>query len=404
MKAKVSTGEPITIVPSEVLNNPQSDTEEISVSTQLVIDKNLSDKMKFFAFISMLLLVYVHGYNLNQRYLQPFSVVNEPLTFNTFFQYFISNGITRFRIPMLFAISGFLFAAKDYIPYFHQIKKRVKTLLVPYFLWSIIGLLIAVLLYNFNWSRQAVIDAHLQPVFNKTFDNYTSADWINALLWPTSFQLWFIRCLFFYNLLYLFIKKAVTRSPSIWFPIITIAWIMLLGFVVVEAEGLLFFSLGIWACKKQQEIQKKPIWFSMQWALPSFIFLCLFKTWWAFLGHQYLSEFPHGLSLLIMHKAVVALGLLVAWFGFDYLVKFAMSYKWFQHASNYGFIIFALHVPLLTYLIDPSINLLNNFQHARLLVFILLPLIIIAFCMFTGYILKLLLPKIYSVLTGGRGL
>ena len=193
MKAKVSTDEPIIIVPSVVLTKLQSDTEEISIGTQLVIDKNLSDKMKFFAFISMLLLVYVHGYNLNQRYLQPFSVVNEPLTFNTFFQYFISNGITRFRIPMLFAISGFLFAAKDYIPYFHQIKRRVKTLLVPYFLWSIIGLLVAVLLYNFNWSRQAVIDAHLQPVFNKTFDNYTSADWINALLWPTSFQLWFIR-------------------------------------------------------------------------------------------------------------------------------------------------------------------------------------------------------------------
>ena len=49
----------------------------------------------------MLLLVFVHGYNLQQRYLQPFTIVEEPLTVNTYLQYFLANGILRFRIPQI---------------------------------------------------------------------------------------------------------------------------------------------------------------------------------------------------------------------------------------------------------------------------------------------------------------
>jgi hypothetical protein len=41
----------------------------------------------------MVLLVFVHGYNLDNRYLQPWTGVDEPVTFNTFMQYLLANGI-----------------------------------------------------------------------------------------------------------------------------------------------------------------------------------------------------------------------------------------------------------------------------------------------------------------------
>jgi hypothetical protein len=63
------------------------------------MERSLSDKFKFVSFLSMVLLVYVHGNNLNNRYVLPFTVVDEQLTFNTFVQYFLANGIFRFRIP-----------------------------------------------------------------------------------------------------------------------------------------------------------------------------------------------------------------------------------------------------------------------------------------------------------------
>jgi fucose 4-O-acetylase-like acetyltransferase len=363
----------------------------------------LSKKMRFFAFVSMLLLVFVHGYNLNERYLQPFSTVNEPMTFNAFFQYFTANGLLRFRIPMLFVISGYLYALHDHSPNKKRLVKRFRTLMVPYFLWSAIGLLIAFVMWKISWTHQAVINSHLQPT-NHTFDQYTPSDWFHSFLWPTSYQLWFIRCLFFYNLLYPVLKWAVLRIPSILFTILTVLWIFLFGLFVIEGEGLLFFSLGIWLCKRDKDVQLAPKWFSIKWALPVLIILCAFKTWWAFHGIRWLQGFPLGFSLVIMHKIVVALGLLVAWFGLEKLARNAMENKWFNSACSYGFIIYALHVPIVTYLIDPSLSLFHGTPHARLVVFILLPLLLIFFCMLVGYIMRKTMLPVYSILTGGRGL
>lgn len=108
----------------------------------MTIQPFISQKFKFYSFLSMFLLVYVHGYNLNNSYLQPFTIVEEPLTFTTFFEYLTANGLFRFRIPMLFAISGYLFALGDEQPYLQRIGKRTSTLLLPYFIWSAIALLI----------------------------------------------------------------------------------------------------------------------------------------------------------------------------------------------------------------------------------------------------------------------
>ena len=94
----------------------------------------------------MVLLVYVHGYNLNQGYLQPWTMPGEPLTFTSFTEYFLANGIFRFRIPMLFIISGYLFAMGDDKPYKQRSRKRVKTLLYPYLTWSAVGLLLTYVL------------------------------------------------------------------------------------------------------------------------------------------------------------------------------------------------------------------------------------------------------------------
>jgi len=368
------------------------------------LPNDVSKKMRFFAFVSMLVLVYVHGYNLNDRYLQPFSPINEPLTFTTFFEYYTANGLVRFRIPMLFVISGYLYALHDYKPNRQRIGKRFRTLMVPYFLWSIIGLLVAYGLWHWSWTHDAVYNAHLQPSFEKNFDQYNTSDWISALLWPTPFQLWFIRCLFFYNLLYPVLRWLVLKVPGITFTIFSIAWILLLGFVVIEGEGLLFFTLGIWLCKREKNVQQMPRWFSLKWAVPVLLLLCAFKTLWAFYGMQYLKDLAYGLPLVIMHKIVVGLGLLVAWFVFDKVAIRAMQTKWFASASAYSFIIYALHVPLITYIIDPTLRWFQPFALARLTHYIVIPFAVILFCIAIGWLLRKTVPSVYSLLTGGRGM
>jgi fucose 4-O-acetylase-like acetyltransferase len=360
----------------------------------------LSKKFRFYSFISMVLLVFVHGYNLHQRYLQPWSVVEEPLNFTTFTEYFIANGLVRFRIPMLFAISGYLFAMHDEQAYGKRIRKRLRTLMLPYLLWSIIGLLIAVLLYHLPATKEAVINSHLQPI-NKTFDSYTVSDWLLAILWPTSFQLWFLRSLFMYNLLYPWLLKGVMQIPKVLFTVFVILWIGTFGFIILEGEGLLFFSLGIWLCKRQKNIEEVPRWLNLPLFTFLFIAICASKTWLAFKAPG-LGSFIYPL-LSVLHKVVIGLGLLVVWFGCNSLVTFFMNKKWFIHLSAFAFIIYALHVPLVTYLIDPVFNLMRGFLYYRMVTFIFLPLLIIAFCILVGAILRKVVPKTYGVLTGGRG-
>ena len=123
-----------------------------------------SQKFRFWAFVSMFLLVFVHGYNLNQSYLQPFTMPDEPLTVTAFTEYWLANGVFRFRIPMLFIISGYLFAMGDYKPYKQRAGKRVKTLLYPYLIWSAFGLLLTFIIEFSPYGRQVIAATHMMQI------------------------------------------------------------------------------------------------------------------------------------------------------------------------------------------------------------------------------------------------
>ena len=123
-----------------------------------------SQKFRFYSFVCIVLLMLVHGYNLKVGYLQPFSTVSEPLTITTFIEYFLANGALRFRIPMLFIISGYLFALRDYKPYGERFKNRFNTLMIPYFIWSAVGLAITFLLQQFPFTASLVKLAELDQM------------------------------------------------------------------------------------------------------------------------------------------------------------------------------------------------------------------------------------------------
>ena len=118
------------------------------------MNRFLSQKFKFYSFVSIALLLYVHGYNLQETYLMHYSVVKEPLTTTAFIEYFLANGALRFRIP-LFIISGYIYALQDSKPYAERIKKRFITLIIPFFIWSAIGLAT-------TWLWQQFLSQHKQ--------------------------------------------------------------------------------------------------------------------------------------------------------------------------------------------------------------------------------------------------
>ena len=63
----------------------------------------LSQKLRVIALVLILMIVYVHSYDLN------FRTTGELKGIVSFIQYFISQGLFRIPTPIFFTISGYLF-------------------------------------------------------------------------------------------------------------------------------------------------------------------------------------------------------------------------------------------------------------------------------------------------------
>ena len=367
------------------------------------MNRFISQKFRFYSFVCIALLMLVHGYNLQQGYLQPFSTVNEGLTFTTFIEYFFANGALRFRIPMLFIISGYIFALRDYRPFGERTLNRFNTLMVPYFIWSAIGLAITFLLQQFPYTAQLVKMAELDQLGDNR--PYTQIGWGGVLhrwvLVPVSFQLWFIRSLFIYNLLYPLIKWVVTRYPLYWFIIVFILWYLGFQLVFIEGQGLLFFSFGIWLQKSDYPIDKKPAWYSHYLGWLFFIGISIIKTFMAFeLDPNSAITFW---TLITLQVITILAGIIAVWYGGDEAVRWCMRRRWFLWISSFSFVIYGLHVPLIEYLSMYLFRIWQQFPYHRLLSYFLAPVIVLACCIAFGAAMRFYAPKWYKLMTGGRG-
>lgn len=362
-----------------------------------------SSKFRFHAFLAMVLLVFVHGYNLNDTYLQPFSLVQEELTFTSFFEYFTANALFRFRIPMLFAISGYLFALNDHKPFGERIGKRARTLLLPYFLWSGLALLLTFVLQQFPVTAAAVQTAAVDQMGDNRL--YSEMRWYELLtrwtLAPPAFQLWFIRSLFVYNLMYPWLLAGITQQPKIWFPVFALLWLLPVGLFVIDGTGLLFFTLGIWLAKSGNTLEQAPRRLQPIPAAALFVTLCVLKTLLAFHLKNNTTTY---IWMTLLHKAIMLSGLIAVWYGADAVVRWWMQRPRLSKLTAFSFIIYALHVPLMNYgyaLVKPYVSTLPFY---RLTMYFIWPTVIVLFCIGTGALLRRFIPKVYGILTGGRGL
>lgn len=121
-------------------------------------------------------------------------------------QEFVCQGIVRVAVPFFFIISGFLLY-RDFVLergwYFRKLKRRFRGLVVPYFIWSVMGLLFLLLL-NSICSKTACV-----------FDVGSLTWWLHVLgiSHPPigAYHLWFIRTLIVAVVLTPLIGLAVSR-------------------------------------------------------------------------------------------------------------------------------------------------------------------------------------------------
>jgi surface polysaccharide O-acyltransferase-like enzyme len=342
----------------------------------------------------MIMVVFVHAYTLDSGGYM--GAITADKNYNTFIQDFISQGLARVASPLFFIISGYLMF-KGFKPERSDIllryKKRIRTLLIPFLLWSGYGIGLYFVL-------------QLVPQLRPHFTNHIIANLsvsqliVTWLIDPIPYQLWFLRDLI----------ALALFSPVIWFLVkymkvkfmvlALAAWLADLDLLFFTSGSLLFFTVGCHIALKSKLLAKLQT--NYEYRLPLFCWLgvLIFKTELAYFGYA------DAVTLMLLHKMAILIGIYALWVTVNTLADQAtVSSRQWLHTSISSFFIYTFHEPLLTILKKGILYLLQASNDlTSLLVYLFAPVCTILLCILVAGVLKRYVPPFFHLITGNREL
>ncbi|KAF2081157.1 acyltransferase family protein [Flavobacterium sharifuzzamanii] len=356
------------------------------------IDKYLSDKLKLISFVSMLMVVFLHSYNLGTEIIEN---PNIKRGYNFFVQFFISQGITRIAVPIFFTISGYLLFIrlnninifKEYIPI---LKKRFISLAVPYLIWSFSFFMFFLLLQKLPGIATLFKQKHIADY---SISETLSVIFIN----PIPFQLWFIRDLILLIVIFPLLYWVLQLFKGLALLLFLISWWFGFDFIVFSNEALLFFAFGSFLGINKSDLKVEINQITTCFLISLWLLIVLCETLLVY------KSFSNLYILNFLHKSGILIGVISVWFFYDFILKNKYRFYFksipFLHLS---FFIYAFHEPLLEILKIIFYKILGTEQTAMFSIYIVAPLIVIALCILTGEFLKKKVPSFFKIITGGR--
>lgn len=345
-----------------------------------------SQKIKTSSFVLMIMVVFIHSYNIDIK--QGSEILYFEKDYNWLIQNFISNGLTRIAVPLFFLISGYLFVLDrktHFSDFILKIRKRAKTLLLPYLIWAFLGLLLYFVLQSIPQS---------QPFFTKKLiKDYTFLEWLNAIFnEPIPYQLWFLKDLIVLVILSPIIYFLVKKLKLFFLAAIFVFWIFSQDTIFLTSEALLFFSIGLYIGYYNSEIinlqNKSTTVFVLLWIL-----LLSLKT----LSGFYSLDTNFGSILL---KISILIGIIAFWGLYDYFKCNRSLIS--DNIIGLSFFLYLFHEPFLTIIKKLLFSKLPKASEFYMLVYFLAPVIIISVSLAVGFFLKSKANFLYKILTGNR--
>ena len=325
---------------------------------------------------------------------------------------YISKIISSMCVPTFFLISGYLLYYKqssfNWIVFVRKLKRRFRSLVIPYFLWIFIYIFITVLLMLggsdsfLSWINSVVnyirengfLHIFYDSLVIETDPNYLPIGWKQDHSTPILFTLWYIRDLI----------VAILFSPVLYFAIRLFKgyFVLIMGIAFIfnlwpyipgfSSISIFFFSLGIYLSshlKIMNLILKQLNWFIVVGgSLLSFVCLYLFYA-----NSPYYTYFIHTYSVIGVFFAIY-----VGWCSFN------MGARPISLLKNSAFFIYAAHMifinrycTLFVLTILPYNNTLFGILH-----YLLIPLAITLVCLCCFWLCHKFSPHILSLLNGGR--
>jgi surface polysaccharide O-acyltransferase-like enzyme len=350
------------------------------------MDKLLSQKFRVVSLVLMIMVVYLHSYNIDTK--QGGQILELPKDLNWFIQSYISYGITRIAVPLFFIISGyfFVFDNKNSVADISmKIRKRMKTLVIPYVFWAVFGILIYLILQSVPQSQQ---------FFTKQLiKDYTFLQWLDAILVnPIPYQLWFLKDLIVLVVLSPILLYLLKKLKLFFLAIILPFWLTNSDTVFLTSEALLFFTSGLYIGFYRANLI----------SLVSNTKISLLIVWFLIVALKVYAGFAdHEIVALILLKTSILIGVPAFWLSYELWASDGFR-KTMSKFAQYSFFIYVFHEPMLTMIKKGMFSPLAKVPSTYLIIYFVAPIMAIGISVITAIIFNKIFPKLYNIVTGSR--
>ena len=349
----------------------------------MTIAPYFSDKIRIISFLSIILVLYIHS----DFHDYPHEILGMPM--NHHLQDFISKMTGRCAVPLFFAISGFLFfvnTSQGLYSILMKIKKRIKTILIPFVITSLFFPSFFFILSLFKNSSNFINNDILSYLIGKDILEILRTLFVDSGTGqPLAFHLWFLRDLIgivlISPLLYGIKRYMPNDIPS-----------LLCFFIACTFSETSFFTSIFWFMfgseylNRLEKIKTK--------AIPVIFLLCCFAE----------LSYPYDYWKYIKIP-IICIGIITIWNTYDIFVGKNFNLSKHHRLSiicSFTFFIYLYHEPIINIVRKLLVLALGKSPFAFATAYLLSPWITICLTLLTGLTIKKKCPKVYGILVGGR--
>lgn len=363
------------------------------------LDAATSNKLRALAMVGILAVIVGHS----PSYRDPSAVSQRSFGY-AWIEFLLSDAIPRVFVMVFFTVSGFL------LLYGHdgsagawrrKLGARSRSLLLPYLVWSLLGLLIYFVLQTLPFTAKWFANGNRLVVGRSGYEL--------LLFWlvdPIPYQLWFLRDLFL----------MVLCGPLLLWLLRRFGWsvpaLLLVPYYLdvhidspvpdirfLTSDCYLFFAVG-GAVAVRGTLPRPP----QRAVLPLCGLAMGLAGWRAWMLAAYwplVPGSPQWQQHLLVWKTVYLVGVPAVWFAYDRWLRWLERPFWVS-VSGLSFFVFVAHEPFMTMLRKPLTKAFGagDLQHALQLVTSLLGTVVLVFA--AGALLRRWLPRTFAFLCGGR--
>ena len=363
------------------------------------ISEDTSKRITALRFLLIVFVVFIHNNFTTKTIAEEFEKTGvltlfKPNAFSEWTQLFISQGLAHCAVPLFFLFAAFLQAKKN-DSYSVLLKKRAKSLLLPYVIWITLYFLYP----HFAKYILSIIRPQILKHPDDIFTNWTFIDWIHKIFGYAkkdpnpnfAGQFWFIRDLLILTVLSPVFKAIIKKFPRGFFALICILFLIPVRVYFVKTQALFFYITGLYWGMFDFDLFAKADKISFVESIA--LFLISFFATYLFFDKASTMYWIMVLSSCLLFLKISKL-----------IINNDKAFSTAKYFSGFSFFLYAVHMPAMNETLkriwlhflpmtNPFFCLAEYFGVA---------ILNIALGTFIGIALKKLCPRLFALLTGGR--